>query len=129
MMDGWYVLLILLTFPAVAALARGWWVWAQDRRETRDKGIRGILILFGLLAATSSLILEVTFLLHGYHGRGSFSGPSVGIWAVVGRAAGAFFVLTLIAAMIGKGRARLWMFVYCGLIAYFAFGLIQLAYD
>jgi len=128
-MDGWYVLLVLLMLPAALALTRGWWVWAEDRRQGDDNRIRRSLTLLGLLAAASCLILEVTFLLHGYHGRGSFGGPPVGIWSVVGRSAGVFFVMSLIAAVIGKGRARLWMFVYCGLMAFFACGLILLAYD
>jgi hypothetical protein len=128
-MDGWYVLFVLLMFPPISALTRGWWVWAEDRHQGDNNGIRRSLTLLGLLAAASCLILEVSFLLHGYHGRGSFGGPPVGIWSVVGGAAAVFFVLTLIAGIVGKGRSRLWMFVYCGFMAFFAFGLILLAYD
>lgn len=128
-MDGWYALFVLFVFPPTLAMTRGWWVWAQDRRLTGNSGIRRIFTLFGLFAATSSLILEVTFLLHGYHGRGSFGGGPAGIWIVVGRLAGVFFILTLIAAIFGKGGARWWMVVYCGLIAFSALGLIQIAYD
>jgi hypothetical protein len=128
-MDGWYVLFILLMSPAALALTRGWWVWAEDRKQADCSGKRGMFTLFGLFAASLSMILELVFLLHGYHGTHSFGGPPVGIWLVVGRAAGAFFILTLIAAIVGRGRARLWMFVYCGLMAFFAFGLILLAYD
>ncbi len=106
------VALIVLNVPAALCLGFGWWIALQKRTEGQERDWRHRVCFYALIAATLGLVLDLTFLAHGCTGGRSFLGPPEGIWLIVGRTNGVIWVLSLLGAIIGKGKVRSVLFLY-----------------
>jgi hypothetical protein len=107
------LLLILLMLPAILSVGLGWlWSVASAEEENRGPTWRCILGSYALIAASLGLVLNFAFLGHGYTSPRSFLGPPAGLWLIVGRTNGAIWLVSLVSAVVGKGRVRLPLFFY-----------------
>ena len=105
--------LIILNLPAMLCLGFSWKFAMRPQIGGFRQDWRRSVCFYGLIAATLGLALDLAFLAHGYTENPYFLGPPIGVWLIVGRTNGVVWVLSVLAAALGRGKARLPLFLYC----------------
>jgi hypothetical protein len=98
--------LVILSIPPLLCILFGWRAWKSALSDEEPRTWRFWISLAALISASLSFIFQFIFLIHGYYGPASFTGPPVGVWLLVGRTNGAFWLFAVIAAIVSKGRER-----------------------
>src|SRR2546426_2880240 len=122
------VVLILKGLPAIC-LIYGWRRWVQAETRPVADDWRAKLLAVGLCLATLSLLSTSGFLLQGFHPNGqSFAEAPPRHWVTLNWFSAFAWILALLAAVVGKGRSRRPLFLWCISMPLAAWIVIEMGY-
>lgn len=122
------VVAIFMSLPAIC-LIYGWRVWGQLDAGPVDGGWRAKLLTLGLCLATLSLFVTSGFLFQGFNSNAqSFAGPPPRHWVILNWLSALAWALALLATVLGKGRLRRPLFLWCVCMPLGALIVIEMGY-
>lgn len=122
-----FVVAIFMSLPAIC-LIYGWRVRGQ-LDPGPESGWRAKLLTLGLCLATLSLLVTSGFLFQGFDSNGqSFAGPPPRHWVILNWLSALAWTLAFLAAVLGKGRLRRPLFLWCVCMPLAAWIVIEMGY-
>jgi hypothetical protein len=117
-----------MAIPATC-LIYAWRKWNQMRNAPAQQSWREKLPTVGLCLATLCLLLTSGFLFQGFHwGVQSFASPPPGFWLTLNWVSLLSWVLACLTIVLGKGKLRFPLFVWCLGMPLLAWFVITMGY-
>ena len=106
-----YIVSAVLLFPACALLWLAWLHKIKSENVPSDSRWRAYSMVASLIAASCATLIEIGFVVSWFHNGGSPHGmdPSPGLWKTLGPAFRSTMIATVVLAIFGKGKPRIYV--------------------
>jgi hypothetical protein len=105
------LLVVVFLIPAAVSVIFGWRAWSSSPNPFPLPCWRSWFTFCGLIAATIGFLLETSYLIRDY-AYSHLSGPLSQLWLAMAWTAVLTWIISLLAAVLGKGRVRLPLFFF-----------------
>jgi len=105
------VLVMVFLIPAAVSVLFSWRAWRSAPDRFPLPSWRSRFAFCGLIAATVGYLLETAYMIRGY-AYSYLPGPLSQLWLVMGWTVVLTWIISILAALLGKGRVRLPLFIY-----------------